>query len=122
MSKIIQSIKGLFGQMIHYRDGKYVGESWPGLFESSYDHYDEHGGYAGYSDPGVIADLVHRDAHGAYVGETHEGFFGQKCHYSTDGYIGSSWDGMLGENTDLWSNCEADADISDCGSDDGIGV
>lgn len=116
MSKKIQSIKGLFGQLIHYCDGRYIGESWPGLFEGSYDHYGEHG-YAGYSDPGIMADLVHHDAYGAYVGETHDAIFGQKHHDGIDGYVGSSWDGVLGENTDLIGDCEADADLNSCNSD-----
>lgn len=101
----IKSIKGLFGQIIHYKDGKYAGESWPGLFKDSYDHYDADGKYAGYSDPGFIADLVHHDAHGAYIGETYTGVFGQKKHYSAEsGYVGETWDGLTGETTDLFEN------------------
>lgn len=120
--KHIKSIKGLFGQLIHYRDGKYVGESWPGLFTGSYEHFDADKGYAGYSDPGIVAGLVHHDEHGAYVGETHAGLFGQKHHYGVDGYVGSSWDDMLSENTDLIGNREADKDIFDRGSADDIDI
>lgn len=48
MSKIIKSVKGIFGQLIHYEDSRYAGESWPGLFEGSYEHYDANGRYTGY--------------------------------------------------------------------------
>jgi len=102
MSKRIKSFKGLFGQIIHYKDGIKVGESWPGLFSGSLNHYDADGRYVGYSDRGMIADLVHHDEHGNYIGETHMGFFGQRKHFSTDrGYIGETWDAIAGETTCL---------------------
>lgn len=102
MKRRIKSVKGLFGQIIHYENGVKVGESWPGLFKDSYDHYDANGGYVGYSDPGLIAEHIHRDAHGGYVGETHEGFFGAKTHYGADRrYAGGSWDGFTGVTTEL---------------------
>ena len=78
MNKRIKSIKGLFGQTIHYEDGIKVGESWSGLLSGSQNHYDAEGRYIGYSDRGMIADLVHHDEHGNYIGETHTGLFGQK--------------------------------------------
>lgn len=102
MSKQIKSIKGLFGQIIHYKDGIKVGESWPGLFEGSQNHYDADGKYIGYSDRGIIADLVHHDEHGNCIGETHTGLFGQKVHYSADRrYIGDTWDSFISDTTDL---------------------
>ena len=102
MSQRIKSIKGLFGQIIHYEDGVKVGESCPGLFEGSQNHYDAEGRYIGYSNRGMIADLVHHDEHGGCIGETHIGVFGQKKHYSADhGYIGETWDGFVGSATDL---------------------
>jgi len=102
MSQRIKSIKGLFGQIIHYEDGSKVGESWPGLFSGTQKHYDASGRYIGYSSPGMIADLVHYDAHGNYIGETHTGLFGQKKHYSTDhGYIGKTWEAFSGDTIDL---------------------
>ena len=102
MSKIIKSIEGLFGQIIHYEDGIKVGESWPGLFEDSQNHYDADGRYVGYSDRGMIADLVHHDAYGNYIGETHTGLFGQKKHYSADRrYIGETWEDFNCDTTDL---------------------
>jgi len=105
MSKQIKSIKGLFGQIIHYENGVRVGESWPGLFKGSYDHYDASGRYTGYSDPGMIANMVHHDKHGSYVGETHTGLFGQEKHYIADhGYTGETWDTPAGESTDLFDN------------------
>ena len=78
MRRRVKSIKGLFGQTIHYEDGVKIGENWPGLFEGSQNHYDAGGRHMGYSDRGIIADQVHHDEHGSYVGETHTGFFGQQ--------------------------------------------
>ena len=102
MSNQIKSIKGLFSQTIHYKDGVKVGESWPGLLEGSQNHYDADGKYVGYSERGIFADQVHHDEHGNYVGETHRGFFGQKKHYSADhGYVGETWDGFVGDTTAL---------------------
>ena len=102
MRRRVKSIKGLFGQTIHYEDGVKIGESWPGLFEGSQNHYDAGGKYMGYSDRGIIADLVHHDEHGSYVGETHTSFFGQKKHYGADrGYLGEPWEGFAGDTTDL---------------------
>ena len=102
MRKRFKSIKGLFGQTIHYEDGIKIGESWPGLFEGSQKHYDANGRYIGYSARGFIADMVHHNTHGKYIGETHIGFFGQKNHYSTDrGYVGETWDDFTGDTTDF---------------------
>lgn len=102
MNKRIKSIKGLLGQIIHYKDGLKIGESWPGLFGGSQNHYDAEGRYMGYSDRGTIADLVHYDEHGNYIGETHTGLWGQKNHYSADqGYVGETWNSFIGDTTDL---------------------
>ena len=102
MSRRIKSIKGLFGQTIHYEDGIKIGESWPGLLSGSQKHYDANGRYIGYSDRGLIADLVHHDEHGNYIGETHTGLWGQKNHYSADqGYVGETWNGFIGDTTEL---------------------
>ena len=113
MSKHIKSIKGLFGQIIHYEDSIKVGESWPGLFNGSLNHYDADGRYVGYSDRGMIADLVHHDEHGDYLGETRTGLFGQKKHYSADqGYVGETSDDFIGNTTDL-------VEVSDLSSSQG---
>ena len=114
MSKRIKSIKGLFGQIIHYEDGIKVGESWPGLFEGSQSHYDADDRYIGYSDRGMIADLVHHDEHGNYIGETHTGLWGQKNHYSADqGYVGETWNSFIGDTVDL-SVVSDSTDIQGC--------
>ena len=102
MSKRIKSMKGLFGQLIHYEDGIKVGESWPGLFDGSLSQYDADGRYIGYSDRGMIADLVHHDEHGGYIGETYTGVFGRKKHYSANrDYIGETREGFAGDTTEL---------------------
>lgn len=102
MNRRIKSVKGLFGQTIHYENGVKVGESWPGLFKDSYDHYDAKGRRVGYSDPGLFSEHVHRDEHGGYIGETYKGLFGQDVHYGADRrYAGESWNGFIGTTTDL---------------------
>ena len=102
MSTRLKSIKGLFGQLIHYEDGIKIGESWPGLFEGSYELYDANGKYAGYSDPGIVADLIHHDEYGGYAGATYTGLLGEKKHYSAEcGYVGETWEGLTGETTAL---------------------
>lgn len=102
MSQRIKSIKGLFGQIIHYEDGVKVGESWPGLFSGTQKNYDASGRYVGYSSPGMIADLVHYDEHGKHIGSTCTGLFGQKKHYSANGgYIGATCDGFTRDTTDI---------------------
>ena len=121
MSKRIKSIKGLFGQIIHYEDGIKVGESWPGLFEGSQNHYDADGRYIGYSDRGMIADLVHHNKHGNYIGETRIGLFGQKKHYSTDcRYVGETWEDFNYDTTDLIKVSDfSDSQSCDDSFDDG---
>ena len=102
MHKRIKSAKGLFGQIVHFIDGVKVGESWPGLFSGTQKHYDASGRYVGYSDRGIIADLVHYDEHGNHVGSTCTGLFGQKKHYSANGgYVGATCDGFTGDTTDI---------------------
>ena len=118
MSRRIKSIKDLFGQTIHYEDGIKIGESWRGLFEGSLNHYDTDGRIVGYSDRGMIADLVHHDEHGGYIGETHTGVFGQQKHYSADhGYFGETWGSFDGDATDLAeisNSQECDDSVDDC--------
>ena len=102
MSRRIKSIKGLFGQTIHYKDGIKIGESWRGLFEGSLNHYDADGRFVGYSDRGIIKDLVHYDEHGSYIGETHTALFRQRKHFDAEcRYTGETWEGQFGNTTDL---------------------
>lgn len=100
--KHITSVDGLFGQKIHYDDmGNIVGESWPGVFPGSWEHYGSNG-YAGHSDPGVFADLIHHDANGRYLGDTWDGISEeQKVHYDANGYAGDSWNTLIGTDTSL---------------------
>ena len=114
MNKRIKSIKSFFGQIIHYEDGVKVGESWPGLFKGSQNHYDADGKYVGYSDRGILAEQVHHDERGNYIGETHTGLFGQKKHYNaSQGYVGETWDGFIGDTTDLMEVSDL-PDSQDC--------
>lgn len=102
MSKRIKSIKGLFGQIIHYKDGVKVGESWTGLFTGSFNHYDAKGKHIGHSAPGIITDLIHYDECGRYTGASQSGFFGDKKHFDADhSYIGETWSGIIGDTTDF---------------------
>lgn len=120
---IWKSIKGLFGQTIHYKDGQYAGESWDGLIPGSQNHYDANGQYVGYSDPGFFADHVHHKADGTRIGETWTDDFGVSRHYSeTDGRIGTSYDGFVGRTSiiDDASDALLDSD-SDIFSGDSFG-
>ena len=122
MKRRIKSVKGLFGQLIHYEDGINVGESWPGLFEGSYEHYDANGKYAGYSDPSIVADLIHHDEHGGYDGATYTGLLGEKKHYSAErGYVGATWKGLGDETSTLMDTPDSgnlpDMDDFFCGDD-----
>ena len=102
MTDHIETVEGLFGEKKHYRNDKLIGESWPGLFSGSLDHYDADGNYAGYTQPGVFADGIHYDAQGNKTGETWGGLFGQENHYDSDGhFVGDSWDTLTGIETDL---------------------
>ena len=122
MNTKLKSVKGLFGQIIHYKDGIKVGESWPGLFKGSYDHYDANGKYAGYSDPGIVTDLIHHDKHGGYAGTTYTGLLGEKKHYGAErGYVGETWEGLISETTALMDDLNSDDSLNAddfSGSDD----
>lgn len=97
--------KGLFGQLIHYKDGVRVGESWPGLLKGTYNHYSNEKGFVGYSDPGFFADQIHRNARGDYVGESWNDDFGITRHYDRNGFAGESHDSILsGTTTNLFED------------------
>jgi len=91
---IFKSIKGLFGQTIHYKDGVRVGETWDGLLPGTKKHYDSDGRYAGSSSTGLFADEVHYNEYGGRVGETWKDDFGFSHHYDDQGKIGTSYDGF----------------------------
>ena len=93
---IIKSIKGLFGQMIHYKDGVKVGETWEGFIPGTKNHYNAAGTYAGSSAKGFLADEVHYDRHGRYVGESWKDAFGTTRHYNDRGRAGTSYEGIIG--------------------------
>ena len=108
MSKRIKSMNGFFGQILHFKDGIRVGESWPGLFNEFLNHYDTGCRDIGYSDRGMITDLVHHNEHGGYAGATYTGLLGEKKHYSSDGvYIGETWEGLVGKTTALSDNLDS---------------
>ena len=107
---------------IHYEDGINVGESYPCLFKRSFDHYAPDSTYAGYSDPGIVVDLVHHNKLGGYIVETRTGLFGEKNHYSVEhGYIGETWERLVSETTVLLDNLDSgnspDKDDFFCGND-----
>lgn len=116
------TIKGLFGQLIHYKDGVRVGESWQGLFDNSYRHYSNTEGYVGRSDPGLFADQVHRNANGEYQGESWKDDFGITRHYDQNGFAGSSHEDLFGGTTtdlfdDPFDSSDQDATLFDDFSD-----
>ena len=113
MSNRIKSIKGLFGQIIHYKDDIKVGESWPGLFSGSLNHYDAKGKYVGHSAPGIVTDMIHYNERGRYMGESHSGFLGNKKHFDADrNYVGETWNGFTGDTTEFMER-DGFADDSD---------
>ena len=99
MAEKIETLEGLFGEKIHYRDGEKIGESWPGLLGGSYDHYDAQGNPLGSSEPGLFADLEHYDARGEHVGSTQRGLLGTWEHYDREGHWGTTNDTLWGETT-----------------------
>ncbi len=102
MSERIDTVEGLFGEKIHYKDGVRVGESWEGFFPGSYTHYDAEGNRTGSSDLGVFSDMNHYDRDGNYAGYSQRGILGGMNHYDEDGkYQGSSYDSLFGTTTDL---------------------
>lgn len=101
---VFRTVKGLFGQLIHYKDGKRVGESWKGLFGDSYVHYNNQNEYVGRSDPGLLADQIHRDANGKYAGETWIDDNGFAVHYNNQGRVGSSYQDDFGAAHTYTSN------------------
>ena len=101
MSRHIETVEGLFGEKIHYENGKKVGESWPGLFSGSYDHYDADGNKVGHSDPGLFSDLNHYDEQGNYRGYSQRGIFGGMDHYDEDDHIGYTTDTLFGQASEF---------------------
>lgn len=101
----IRSIQGLFGQTIHYdENGNKVGESWPGLFTGSLEHYNDVGEHVGHSERGFIEDLVHYDSDNNCVGSSERGLFGSTHHYDSDGYVGSTYESIFDSVTDVDSD------------------
>ena len=114
---IWKSIKGLFGQTIHYKDGVKVGESWDGLIPGTKNHYDVNGSYVGHSDPGYLADDVHYNQHGGRIGESWTDDFGTTRHYNDRGFTGVSYRGIVGETSRISDDADMLFDQSS-GSDD----
>lgn len=103
MLKHIETIEGLFGEKIHYQNGKKIGESWPGFFSGSYNHYDVDGNKIGSSDVGIFSDYDHYDVNGEYKGYSQRGILGGMNHYDEDGeFKGSSYLGLHREETELY--------------------
>jgi hypothetical protein len=120
---IIKSIKGLFGQTIHYKDGVRIGETWDSIFSGVKNHYDANGSYAGSSSKGIFADEVHYDRYGGYVGSSHKNAFGGVNHYGNNGSFASSDDGLFATSTyidELHSNTLFDSDADDQSFDSGF--
>ncbi len=108
----LETIKGFFGQFIHYKDGVRVGESWPGMIDGSYNHYDQSGNYAGYSDPGFFAEQAHHNAQGGYVGETWTDDFDVSRHYDDRGPAGESFQDSFGvTHTFMFDDVDRDAEL-----------
>ena len=46
---IVESWDGLFGEKVHFANGRLAGESWPGVVPYSMEHYDAQGNWIGSS-------------------------------------------------------------------------
>lgn len=92
----IKSVKGLFGQTIHYKNGERVGETRDGFIPGTKNHYDACGQYVGYSTKGFLADEVHFDAHSNRIGSSWKDASGSIHHYDNCGKSGVSYEGLTG--------------------------
>ena len=110
---IFKSIKGLFGQTIHYKDGEKVGETWDGFIPGAKNHYGANGSFVGSSAPGFFADEVHYDQHGGRIGESWTDAFGTTRHYDSNGRVGTSYDGVCGVTSDIMDGANTLFDQSD---------
>lgn len=114
--------KGLFGQLIHYKDGVRIGESRPGIVEGTYNHYSDEKGFVGSSDPGLFADQIHRDAYGCYAGESYDRPSGISLHYNQNGFIGESHDSIFGgTTTNIFDDRKANSLFDDSSNDNSTG-
>ena len=115
---IWKSIKGLFGQTIHYKDGIKVGETWDSFIPGTKKHYNVDGSYIGSSSAGFLADEVHHDQYGRRIGESWTDAFGTTRHYDNNGRVGTSYDGFCGVTSDIMDGAEDIFDQSeyDCDS------
>ena len=104
---IIKSVKGFFGEIIHYKDGVRVGTTTDSFIPGVKNHYDARGNLTGYSTQGIFADEVHFDRNSQYIGSSHEGAFGATHHYSKDGSHSVSCDGLFGTNTYIDDDSDA---------------
>jgi len=113
MSKRIQSIKGLLGQIIHFKDGVKVGESWDGLIPGTKKHYSANGEYVGSSTSGFFADEVHYNQYGGRIGESWTDDFGTTRHYDANGRVGTSYDGFIGTTSHITDDVDTLFDQSE---------
>lgn len=118
MQQRFKTIKGFFGQFVHYKDGIKVGESWPSIFKGSYTHYDTDGQYNGYSDPGLFGSRVHHNEFSGRIGESWTDAFCTTRHYDSNGRVGTSYDGFCGitsnimdDTDDLFGQPDDDRDL-----------
>lgn len=102
MAKHYTTVDSWFGTKVHYdENGRYAGESMPGLTKGSMIHYDANGNFAGRTDPGWFGTQVHTDSNGNYAGESMQGWSGQRIHSDASGRCGVSWDTFFGTVTDF---------------------
>lgn len=98
MAKIIHTVKGLGGTLMHYDErGNFIGQSVPTLFGEGYNTFAADGSYAGSSVRSVFGDaMVHIGADGSYMGSTTKGLFGGDVTFGSDGdVIGHFGDSMF---------------------------
>lgn len=94
----IKSIEGIFGTE-HYIDGKYVGYSVDGLFDSKV-HYNESNQRVGFTTEGLFGEN-HYNNDGDKIGYSMDSCFG-KTYYDEDGrYAGYGTEDIIGQSTYL---------------------
>lgn len=85
MSKDGYSIKGFFGETIHYdSNGNKIGESRPN-FWGGVDHFDANGNKTGHSEKSFFGGMNHYDNNDNKTGHSQQGFWGQTNHYDNHG-------------------------------------
>ena len=95
MKKMCFSIKIPFWKIIHFDEGKKVGESRPTCFKG-FAHYDRYGRPTGKSVRNFIGELNHYDCNGRCTGYSRRSSFGEVKHFDGRGRVEGKTQVILG--------------------------